>query len=112
MNEESRIGTPGGDYAGQVHRLQAELDFYKQRETDICKAVGGVSDNGKYRNDVIEHLDMLYKEHKLMKDYIRSFITEGEAVEKASEAAASAFTPAVFHGFLVIARRLISRVHL
>ena len=94
-----------------IESLQSELSFYKQREADICKAVGGVSDNGKYRNDVIEHLTMLYTEHKLLKDYVRSFITEGEAVQKLSEETTT-WSPATFHGFLVIARRLISRIHL
>lgn len=103
------MSTPSTEEA--FAHLNAQLRFYMQREEDICKAVGGVSDGGKYRNDVIEHLDMLYKEHKLMKDYIRSFITEGEAAEKGAESNTT-WTPAVLHGFLVIARRLISRIHL
>lgn len=37
------------------------LEFYQEREADICKAVGGISDGGKYRNDIIEHLQMLVK---------------------------------------------------
>lgn len=99
-----------------IEDLESQLKFYKDREASICKAVGGVSDNGQYRADVIEHLTMLYKEHALMKDYIRAFLTEGETVEKAIEypfsAPQTSWTPAVLHGFLVIARRLISRIHL
>jgi len=32
------------------------IAFLEQRERDVCAAVGGVSDGGRYRNDVIEHL--------------------------------------------------------
>lgn len=87
-----------------IENLQAQLRFYKDREASICKAVGGVSDNGQYRADVIEHLTMLYKEHALMKDYIRNFLTEGDIVATTS----ASFLP----GFLVVARRLIARIHL
>ena len=32
------------------------IAFLEQRERDVCAAVGGVSDGGRYRNDVIEHI--------------------------------------------------------
>lgn len=96
--------------ASAIEDLENQLKFYKDREASICKAVGGVSDRGQYRTDVIEHLEMLYKEHGLMKDYIRAFLIEGETVERS---AIMAGTNAPFlPGFLVIARRLISRIHL
>jgi hypothetical protein len=45
----------------ELAQVKNELAFYKRREADICKAVGGVSDGGHYRNDIIEHLEMLMK---------------------------------------------------
>lgn len=46
--------------AGVVDPLafKGQVEFYKQREKDICEAAGGVSDGGQYRNDIIEHLQM------------------------------------------------------
>ena len=37
----------------------ARLDYMEQRERDICKAVGGVSDNGQFREDIITVLKKL-----------------------------------------------------
>ena len=33
--------------------LSSELDFYKRRERDICLALPGLADGGKYREDII-----------------------------------------------------------
>jgi hypothetical protein len=44
---------------GRITMLGDEVKRLKERERDICKAVGGVSDGGQYRNDIIEHLTIL-----------------------------------------------------
>lgn len=44
---------------GRITMLGDEVKRLKERERDICKAVGGVSDGGQYRNDIIEHLTLL-----------------------------------------------------
>ncbi len=47
------------DLSALVTTVTTERDILRERERDICKAVGGVSDGGAYRNDIIEHLLML-----------------------------------------------------
>ena len=41
-------------------KLRDELEFYRGRERDICEAVGGICDGGRYRNDIIARLKYLY----------------------------------------------------
>ena len=45
--------------AAALTRLAGEVEYMKQREADICKAVGGVSDGGRFRNDIIEVLQIV-----------------------------------------------------
>lgn len=42
------------DMLAKIESLAADVDFYKRREQDICDALGGVGDGGKYRNDIID----------------------------------------------------------
>ena len=57
---------------------EQELAFFKKRERDICKAVGGVSDGGHYRADVIEHLQIVYKKAQ-ERDALKARCAELEA---------------------------------
>ncbi len=41
----------------EVRNLRNEVDFYKEREKSICKALGGVADGGQYRNDIIDAIN-------------------------------------------------------
>ena len=63
--EEWENRSPHPDWKEKFDKRTAltidRLEFYQEREADICKAVGGISDGGKYRNDIIEHLQMLVK---------------------------------------------------
>ena len=40
----------------KIEEQAAEIAFYKRREKDICDAVGGVADGGRYRHDIIAAL--------------------------------------------------------
>ena len=44
------------DARADLAKAHDRIAFLEQRERDVCAAVGGVSDGGRYRNDVIEHL--------------------------------------------------------
>jgi hypothetical protein len=59
-----------------VESLQGQVDFYKQREKDICQAAGGVSDGGQYRNDIIEHLQMQTRQLVEAKDKEKLLISK------------------------------------
>jgi hypothetical protein len=41
------------DMLAKIEALTSEVEFYKRRERDICAAVGGVGNGGRYRNDII-----------------------------------------------------------
>lgn len=69
-------------------KVVAELKRYKERERDICKAVGGVSDGGQYRNDIIEHLTLLVTQHDEALELLRTINSVGlkDSVEAKVEA--------------------------
>lgn len=45
----------------RAERAEDLLQHYKDRERDICAAVGGVSDGGQYRADIIGKLQQVYE---------------------------------------------------
>jgi hypothetical protein len=51
---EARDDVP--DMLAKIEALTAEVEYYKRRERDICDAIGGVGDGGRYRNDIIDAL--------------------------------------------------------
>lgn len=52
FTEHAREDVP--DMLAKIESLTADVEFYKRRERDICAALGGVGDGGKYRNDIID----------------------------------------------------------
>jgi hypothetical protein len=42
-----------------IDKLRGLAQHMKDREQDICAAVGGVADGGQYRNDIIDHLKVV-----------------------------------------------------
>lgn len=45
--------------AARVAELERERDFLKERERDICAALGGVPDGGQYREDILARIRSL-----------------------------------------------------
>jgi hypothetical protein len=43
-------------------RAEAESRFYRERESDICKALPGLADGGKYRADIISRIGCLIED--------------------------------------------------
>jgi hypothetical protein len=46
----------------RANKAEAELHFYQEREKDICKALPGLSDGGKYRTDIISCIGRLIED--------------------------------------------------
>lgn len=66
----------------------SEVKFLRDRERDICKAVGEISDGGKYRNDVIEHLRMMFDENKRFKERLQIDPSGTDKIDELTQAMA------------------------
>ena len=104
---------------------QKRIAFLEQRERDICAAVGGVSDGGQYRNDIIEHLLFVFKCADQAKARIAELEAENADSDSLIERQSSLLTAAVnvlrgappvnmlwsHHDIADIARQLVDRAH-